>query len=105
MKFDKSIGTINPGQGLVVAKGQQVAVIGGTGGLGRAISQELARRGAEVTVVGQTFRDAGTPGIRFLKADLNLMSEARRVAAELPARRQALPTSTSRRSCASRKSS
>jgi len=85
MKVDKSIGTINPGQGLTVAKGQQIAVIGGTGGLGRAISQELARRGAEVTVVGQTFRDAGTPGIRFLKADLNLMSEARRVAAELPA--------------------
>ncbi|KAF4003160.1 short chain dehydrogenase family protein [Saccharomyces cerevisiae] len=34
-----------------------VAIIGGTGGLGRAISRELAQRNARVTVVGQTFRD------------------------------------------------
>jgi NAD(P)-dependent dehydrogenase (short-subunit alcohol dehydrogenase family) len=35
--------------------------------------------------VGQTFRDAGTPRIKFIQADLSLMREAKRVAAELPA--------------------
>jgi NAD(P)-dependent dehydrogenase (short-subunit alcohol dehydrogenase family) len=66
-------------------KGWKAAVIGGTGGLGRAISQVLAARGASVTVVGQTFRDQVTAGISFVKADLSLMSEAHRVAKELPA--------------------
>lgn len=63
----------------------KVAVVGGTGGLGRAISRALAAQGATVTVVGRTFRDADLPGLRFLPADLNLLAEARRVAAELPA--------------------
>jgi NAD(P)-dependent dehydrogenase (short-subunit alcohol dehydrogenase family) len=66
-------------------KGWNVAVVGGTGGLGRAISHLLASRGAKVIVVGQTFRDAGVPGIEFMKADLGLMREAERVAKELPA--------------------
>jgi NAD(P)-dependent dehydrogenase (short-subunit alcohol dehydrogenase family) len=66
-------------------KGWEVAVIGGTGGLGRAISQQLASRGARVTVVGQTFRDAGVAGIEFVKGDLSLMREAERVAKVLPA--------------------
>jgi NAD(P)-dependent dehydrogenase (short-subunit alcohol dehydrogenase family) len=66
-------------------KGLNVAMVGGTGGIGRALSRYMATRGANVTVVGQTFRDADTPGIRFLKADLGLMREARRVVAELPA--------------------
>ncbi|MDY7229593.1 SDR family NAD(P)-dependent oxidoreductase [Hyalangium rubrum] len=66
-------------------KGLKVAVVGGTGGLGRAISHLLASRGASVTVVGQTFRDSGVPGIEFLQEDLSLMSEAQRVAAALPA--------------------
>lgn len=62
-----------------------VAVIGGTGGIGRAISRLLASRGAKVTVVGRTFRDADTPGIDFIKADLSLMREAHRIAEQLPA--------------------
>jgi NAD(P)-dependent dehydrogenase (short-subunit alcohol dehydrogenase family) len=66
-------------------KKMKVAVIGGTGGLGRAISRVLASRGANVTVVGQTFRDAGVPGIAFIQADLSLMREAERVAKALPA--------------------
>jgi NAD(P)-dependent dehydrogenase (short-subunit alcohol dehydrogenase family) len=66
-------------------KGQKVAVVGGTGGIGRALARVLSGRGAQVTVVGQTFRDQGAPGLSFLKADLNLMREARRVARELPA--------------------
>lgn len=69
----------------VNVKGWKVAVVGGTGGLGQSISRLLASRGAEVTVVGQTFRDAGTPGISFMKADLSLLREAERVAKELPA--------------------
>ncbi|MFF8803174.1 MULTISPECIES: SDR family NAD(P)-dependent oxidoreductase [unclassified Methylobacterium] len=44
-----------------------MAVVGGTGGIGRAIARDLAARGAEVIVVGQTFRDQATKGIRFLK--------------------------------------
>src|SRR6516225_7765335 len=66
-------------------KGKHVAVIGGTGGIGRALSRYLASHGANVTVVGQTFRDAGVPGVSFVKADLSLMHEAQRIAALLDA--------------------
>ncbi|ATB28289.1 oxidoreductase [Melittangium boletus] len=66
-------------------KGWKIAVIGGTGGLGRAITGVLVSRGASVTVVGQTFRDKGVPGIEFVKADLSLLREAERVAKALPA--------------------
>ena len=66
-------------------KGWKVAVVGGTGGLGRTISRLLASRGASVTVVGQTFRDSGVPRIEFMQADLSLMREAQRVGNALPA--------------------
>jgi NAD(P)-dependent dehydrogenase (short-subunit alcohol dehydrogenase family) len=66
-------------------KGWKVAVVGGTGGLGRAISRLLASRRAGVTVVGQIFRDAGVPGIEFIRADLSLMREAERIGKALPA--------------------
>ena len=57
-----------------------VAIIGGTGGLGRAISRELAQRNARVTVVGQTFRDEDLKdNINFVKADLSLVSECKRI--------------------------
>jgi NAD(P)-dependent dehydrogenase (short-subunit alcohol dehydrogenase family) len=69
----------------VSAAGLKAAVIGGTGGIGRAISRQLAAKGADVVVVGQTFRDENAPGISFMRADLSLMREAKRVAAELPA--------------------
>lgn len=65
--------------------GRRVAVVGGTGGIGRALARELAAHGANVVVVGQTFRDADVANIEFIRADLSLMSEARRVAALLPA--------------------
>lgn len=65
--------------------GKQVAVIGDTGGIGRALSSYLASLGANVVVVGQTFRDAGTPRLEFIQADLSLMREAQRVALALPA--------------------
>jgi NAD(P)-dependent dehydrogenase (short-subunit alcohol dehydrogenase family) len=64
---------------------QTAIVVGGTGGLGRAIAQLLAARGARVVVVGQTFRDAGASGIEFVQADLSLMAEAQRIAKALPA--------------------
>jgi NAD(P)-dependent dehydrogenase (short-subunit alcohol dehydrogenase family) len=65
--------------------GRRVAVVGGTGGLGRALAKRVASLGARVTVVGQTFRDQGVENLEFIKADLSLMSEARRVARELDA--------------------
>jgi len=65
--------------------GRKAVVIGGTDGLGRELARQLASRGASVTVVGRTFRDEGTPGIDFLKADLSLMTEGRRVGRALPA--------------------
>jgi NAD(P)-dependent dehydrogenase (short-subunit alcohol dehydrogenase family) len=63
--------------------GKHVAVVGGTDGLGRAIARLAAEAGAEVTVVGRTFRDDGVPRLRFVKADLSSMREATRVGAEL----------------------
>jgi NAD(P)-dependent dehydrogenase (short-subunit alcohol dehydrogenase family) len=66
-------------------EGTRVAIIGGTGGIGRALSRHMASRGARVLSVGQTFRDADVAGIEFMKADLSLMQAARRVARSLPA--------------------
>ena len=63
----------------------KVAIVDGTGGIGRAFSRFMASRGASILVVGQTFRDSGVSGVEFIKADLSLMREARRVAAVLPA--------------------
>lgn len=60
-----------------------VLVFGGTGGLGRAITRELALAGAQVTVIGQTFRDKDVKNIRFVKADLSSIKLSRSVAREL----------------------
>jgi len=64
---------------------KKLAVVGGTNGLGRAIAQQALARGADVTVVGRTFRDASTARLTFVPADLSSMSEAARVGRELPA--------------------
>jgi NAD(P)-dependent dehydrogenase (short-subunit alcohol dehydrogenase family) len=66
-------------------KGKNMAIVGGTDGLGRAIARLAASRGARVLVVGRTFRDEDTPGITFMKADLSSMREAVRVGKELDA--------------------
>lgn len=65
--------------GAIDLRGKRIAVVGGTDGLGRAIAKLAAARGAEVLVVGRTFRDEGHPRLSFLRADLSSMKEARRV--------------------------
>lgn len=85
MKRDKSLTWRRVNGASLDLKGMQVAIVGGTGGIGRAFSRFMASRGASVVVVGQTFRDADVPGIEFLKTNLSLMREARRVGEALPA--------------------
>ena len=83
MKRNKNL-SIHP-IGISNLKGLKVVIVGGTGGIGRGFSRLFAQKGANVVVVGQTFRDADIRGIEFVKADLSLMREAKRVANELPA--------------------
>jgi NAD(P)-dependent dehydrogenase (short-subunit alcohol dehydrogenase family) len=85
MKKNLSVVVDLPELSSLKVTGLKAAVVGGTGGIGQQIAHALAARAAQVLVVGRTFRDAGKPGIDFLRADLSLMSEAQRVAAELPA--------------------
>ena len=50
---------------------QQVVVIGGTSGIGRAVAQEAAARGAIVTVIGRSAKAGGNAGnIRAAVADV-----------------------------------
>ncbi|WP_271584994.1 SDR family NAD(P)-dependent oxidoreductase [Bradyrhizobium sp. CCBAU 45389] len=85
VELDKSLNVTLPSLESLRLTGLNVAVIGGTGGIGRALSQQLAARGANVLVVGQTFRDQEVPRITFMKADLGSMREAKRIGAALPA--------------------
>jgi len=85
VELDKSLTVTPPSLESLRLNGLNVAVIGGTGGIGRALSHQLAAKGANVLVVGQTFRDQEVPRIAFMKADLSLMRDARRIGAELPA--------------------
>ena len=85
MKRDKNLAWRRVDPSSLDLKGMRVAIVGGTGGIGRAFSRFMASRGASVVVVGQTFRDFDVPGIEFIKADLSLMREAQRVSALLPA--------------------
>lgn len=87
MKKDKSFSVPLASTARASFEGKTAIVVGGTGGLGRAISQAVAQRGGDVVVVGRTFRDSGRPNISFVEADLGLMSEAARVADLLPAER------------------
>ena len=68
---------------LVAASGKRVVIVGGTGGLGRELALASSDAGADVTVVGRSFRDGPASKIKFIKADLESMKEASRVGAEL----------------------
>lgn len=85
MKRNHQLNWQHDGASSLALPGKQIAVVGGTGGIGRALSRHLAALGASVIVVGQTFRDADVKNIRFIQADLSLMCEAQRVAGLLPA--------------------
>lgn len=85
MKEDKTLTWYRVDAKSLDLRALRVAVVGGTGGIGRAISRFVASRGGGVLVVGQTFRDSDVPRIEFIKADLSLMREAQRVGALLPA--------------------
>ena len=65
-------------------RGRTMAVIGGTNGIGRAIVNEAVSKGAEVWVVGRTFRDRPDPRVHFVAADLSSLRKAREVVASLP---------------------
>ncbi|MFD3583786.1 SDR family NAD(P)-dependent oxidoreductase [Streptomyces sp. NPDC058683] len=64
--------------------GRKLVVVGGTDGLGRAIASTAVSRGARVTVVGRTFREAPSVRLSFVPADLSSMREAVGLGRELP---------------------
>ncbi|MDR2244719.1 MAG: SDR family NAD(P)-dependent oxidoreductase [Burkholderiales bacterium] len=83
MKRDKTLTWTPPAT--LDFTGKNIVIVGGTGGIGRALAHQCAAKGAQVTVVGRTFRDEGTAGITPLLADLSKMKEAERVGQMLPA--------------------
>jgi len=85
MKVDKSFTWHRVDPQALNLKGLKVAIIGGTGGIGRGLDRFMASRGAKVLVVGQTFRDSDISAIEFIKADLSPMREAKLVGELLPA--------------------
>jgi NAD(P)-dependent dehydrogenase (short-subunit alcohol dehydrogenase family) len=85
MKADKSFTWHRVDSRALNLSGLNVAIIGGTGGIGRGLSRFMASRGAKVLVVGQRFRDSDISDIEFIKADLSLMREAKHVGELLPA--------------------
>jgi NAD(P)-dependent dehydrogenase (short-subunit alcohol dehydrogenase family) len=85
MKRDSSITWRHVDADMLDLKGFNVAIIGGTGGIGRSLAHVLAKQGADVQVVGRNFKDTTVRNISFMRADLSLLKDARRLASELPA--------------------
>ena len=73
-------------------KGKVALIVGGTSGIGRACALQLAQRGYNIMIVGRnqeagdsvvaTVERAGVRG-RFIRGDVSLMQEVRRIAAEI----------------------
>jgi len=82
---DRSLELHLPALSSLNLAGKRVLIVGGTDGLGRALARATAGQGAEVTVVGRTFRDEGTPRLSFVRADLSSMRDALRLGETLPA--------------------
>lgn len=83
LRTDWKPGTLSVDQSAF--SGLKVAIFGGTGGLGQAISQSLLNKGAEVTIVGRTLKDPPHPHRVFVPADLSSLVNARAVSQKLPA--------------------
>jgi retinol dehydrogenase-12 len=77
--------------------GKTCLVTGATSGIGEVAALELARKGANVVLVGRSRpkaeatadrirREAGSPSVEYLLADLSSQSEIRRLADEVKAR-------------------
>lgn len=75
-------------------EGKTCVVTGATSGIGRAAALQLGRLGADLVVtgrnerqgarlVGRLGRECGCPSARFIRADLSLQSEVRRLAADI----------------------
>ena len=63
--------------------GKNILIIGGTAGLGRALTIELLKHGAQVTVVGRREPDQALASAKFVKKDLTLMKTAVELADEI----------------------
>lgn len=85
MKQDSDFKCQPPSYDSLRLESLKVVIVGGTNGLGRAIARLLASRGADVTVVGRTFRDSDVMNIEFIEADLSSIKVARETAERLPA--------------------
>ncbi|KAK4054566.1 hypothetical protein OIV83_001060 [Microbotryomycetes sp. JL201] len=76
--------------------GKNVAVAGGTQGIGRATGERFAKAGASVWVIGRneqlgqevvnSLKGKGAPHAEFIKADLSLISSMHKVAEEIKAK-------------------
>ncbi|KAF8583670.1 NAD(P)-binding protein [Ramaria rubella] len=86
----------------ILISGARVVVVGGTQGIGEGVAARFARAGAEVWIVGRNESKANTvleklkatsqehkiapaPMHHFIKADLSLIAEAKRVAEDIRA--------------------
>lgn len=73
-------------------KGKRVVITGATNGIGLAAAEELAKRGANLTIVARSAARAGAAArsiggtVDAVVGDLELQSEVRRVAGELLSR-------------------
>lgn len=85
MKQDTSFKWQSPSIDSLNLASLNVTIVGGTGGLGRAIALVLASKGAQVTVIGRTFRDSEVTNIDFIEADMSSIKVSREVAERLPA--------------------